>query len=167
MRAKKITAWLLAAGLLVTTAAAPVHAVEKISTDPTKEESVYVKMDADGEVKEVTATDVLKNIAKGKVKDQSDLEEIENVKGNETFTQNGENLTWDSVGDDIHYQGTVTKEFPVEMNISYKLDGKQVSAKELAGKSGAFYFKSRCNRFCSAIYDNLRNSKLTGLIKTG
>ena len=138
MRAKKITAWLLAAGLLVTTAAAPVHAVEKISTDPTKEESVYVKMDADGEVKEITATDVLKNIAKGKVKDQSDLEEIENVKGNETFIQNGENLTWDSAGDDIHYQGTVTKELPVEMNISYKLDGKQVSAKELAGKSGAF-----------------------------
>ena len=37
---------------------------------------------------------------------------------------------------DIYYQGNITKELPVDMKITYTLDGKTVSPEELAGQSG-------------------------------
>ena len=37
---------------------------------------------------------------------------------------------------DIYYQGTIKKELPVGISVSYQLDGKTISAAELAGKSG-------------------------------
>lgn len=43
---------------------------------------------------------------------------------------------WDAEGNDIYYQGSTTKALPVDVSVSYKLDGKTMSAKEIAGKSG-------------------------------
>ena len=43
------------------------------------------------------------------------------------------NLTWNAGGKDISYQGTSDKELPVDISISYRLDGKKVTAEELAG----------------------------------
>ena len=62
---------------------------------------------------------------------------MENVKGNETYTMNGDNMrVWDAQGNDIYYQGSIEKELPVNLSVSYTLDGKKVSPSELAGKSG-------------------------------
>ena len=104
-----------------------------------KEETVYVTMDANGKKDEVIVSDWLKNAGiNGKISDVSDLKDIQNTKGNEKFTQDDSTLTWDAKKNDIYYQGTSDKELPVGMEISYKLDGKEVSAKDLAGKSGKF-----------------------------
>lgn len=43
---------------------------------------------------------------------------------------------WDAKGNDIYYQGTTQKALPVDVSISYQLDGKPISAEALAGKSG-------------------------------
>ena len=43
---------------------------------------------------------------------------------------------WDAQGNDIYYQGTTNKALPVDVSISYKLDGKTISAENLAGKNG-------------------------------
>lgn len=102
-----------------------------------KEESVYVKADASGKAEETTVTEWLKNAGRGEVKDQSELQNIENIKGEEEFTEgNGGELTWKSEGEDIYYQGTTDKELPVEVKISYKLDGKDITAENLKGKDG-------------------------------
>lgn len=104
-----------------------------------KEETVYVTMDANGKKDEVIVSDWLKNAGiNGKISDVSDLKDIQNTKGNEKFTQDDSTLTWDAKKNDIYYQGTSDKKLPVGMEISYKLDGKEVSAKDLAGKSGKF-----------------------------
>lgn len=104
-----------------------------------KEETVYVTMDANGKKDEVIVSDWLKNAGiNGKISDVSDLKDIQNTKGNEKFTQDDSTLTWDAKKNDIYYQGTSDQELPVGMEISYKLDGKEVSAKDLAGKSGKF-----------------------------
>lgn len=104
-----------------------------------KEETVYVTMDANGKKDEVIVSDWLKNAGiNGKISDVSDLKDIQNTKGNEKFTQDDSTLTWDAKKNDIYYQGTSDKELPVGMEISYKLDGKEVSAKDLASKSGKF-----------------------------
>ena len=103
-----------------------------------KEETVYVNADATGNSDEVTVSDWLKNSGSvsGNLTDESILKEIKNVKGDETFTENGDQLTWNTAGEDIYYQGTTDKELPVSVKLTYFLDGKEVKPDELKGKSG-------------------------------
>lgn len=112
-------------------------ASEDSDAKPTKSETVYAKIDSTGSVKSVTVSDQLKNISgESKFKDISDLEDIINVKGDEAFSMTGKDLVWDAKGEDICYQGTTSKELPVGIEISYKLDGKDITAAALEGKSG-------------------------------
>ena len=91
-----------------------------------KDESVYVKADASGKVNE----------------DVTELQNVENVKGDETYTTGSEgSVSWKSEGKDIYYQGTTDKELPVDVDISYTLDGKEVDAKDLKGKDGKLEMK--------------------------
>lgn len=102
-----------------------------------KEETVYVLADSTGKERKVIVSDHLINDGnKDTIEDASDLKDIENVKGDETFKQDGSKLTWQADGNDIYYQGTSTKETPVSQTITYSLDGKEVKPEELAGKSG-------------------------------
>lgn len=113
------------------------HATDSEDTGFSKEESVYVKVDASGNVKKTTVSEWLKNPEKGTVSDTSELKDIKNVKGDETFeTGSNNNVSWKSEGNDIYYQGTIDKELPVDVKVSYKLDGKSISPKDLKGKSG-------------------------------
>ena len=113
------------------------HATDSEDTGFSKEESVYVKADASGNVKKTTVSEWLKNPEKGTISDTSELKDIKNVKGDETFeTGSNNNVSWKSEGNDIYYQGTIDKELPVDVKVSYKLDGKSISPKDLKGKSG-------------------------------
>lgn len=114
----------------------------KSDSDISKEETVYGNLDANGNVKETIVSDWLKNAGtNGTLKDSSDLSDITNVKGDETFSQDNKTLTWNTKDDDIYYQGTSTKELPVSMHITYSLDGKKMKADDLAGKSGKLTMK--------------------------
>lgn len=103
-----------------------------------KDETVYVLTGADGSVKKIIVSDWLKNeLGSASVADKSNLSDIENVKGDESYTINGDNMTvWDAQGNDIYYQGNIQKELPVGLSVRYYLDGKSVSPEELKGKSG-------------------------------
>lgn len=103
-----------------------------------KDETVYVLTGADGSVKKIIVSDWVKNeLGSASVADKSDLSDIENVKGDESYTINGDNMTvWDAQGNDIYYQGNIQKELPVGLSVRYYLDGKSVSPEELKGKSG-------------------------------
>lgn len=104
-----------------------------------KEEVVYVKMNASGEVSQVIVSDWLKNFNNDStLLDQSDLENITNIKGDETFTTNADgSISWAANGNDIYYQGSTTKELPFDMKLTYILDGEEFSAEDVVGKSGA------------------------------
>ena len=118
----------------VSTAQQAAELQQKIS----KDETVYVLTGADGSVKKIIVSDWLKNeLGSASVADKSDLSDIENVKGDESYTINGDNMTvWDAQGNDIYYQGNIQKELPVGLSVRYYLDGKSVSPEELKGKSG-------------------------------
>ena len=129
----------LAVGMSVMMGAVPVYAAGSTDTqDVYKEETVYVNADATGNSDEVTVSDWLKNSGSvsGNLTDESILKEIKNVKGDETFTENGDQLTWNTAGEDIYYQGTTDKELPVSVKLTYFLDGKEVKPDELKRKSG-------------------------------
>ncbi|MDD3416655.1 MAG: hypothetical protein PHY47_22130 [Lachnospiraceae bacterium] len=108
------------------------------STDYGKEETVYVLSDATGAPNKVIVSDWIKNPEASKeLSDASDLVDIENMKGYETFTKEKDGtIVWDANGSDIYYEGTSQKEVPVDVTITYTLDGKEISPDELAGKSG-------------------------------
>ncbi len=89
------------------------------SGEALKNETVYVIANPDGSTKKLIVSDQLKNMtAEAAKKEASKLDGATSVKGDEDW------------------QGTVEKELPVELKITYKLDGKTVKADELAGKSG-------------------------------
>lgn len=103
-----------------------------------KNESVYVTAGADGTAQDVVVADWLKDAkgVTGALKDSSNLTDIENVKGEEAFSQSGDELEWNTAGADIYYQGKTDKEIPVEVKITYTLDGQEMTAQEMLGKSG-------------------------------
>lgn len=103
-----------------------------------KEETVYVIADVTGKAQNIIVSEWLKNPdGKQELLDDTDLLDVENVKGDEEYTKNSDGtITWKAKGNDIYYQGTTQKELPVEVKVTYTLDGKKVSAKEIAGKSG-------------------------------
>ena len=105
--------------------------------ESTKEETVYVQASPSGETQEIIVSDWLKNVdGESSLTDKSDLTDIKNVKGDETFSQDGDKITWDANGNDIYYQGTSTKDLPVSLKVTYYLDGQEISPEDLAGKSG-------------------------------
>lgn len=102
-----------------------------------KEETVYVIAENDGSVNETIVSDHLINHEnQDTIKDASTLSDIRNVKGDETFTQDGNKLVWKADGNDIYYQGTSKAKIPVSEKITYFLDGKEIAPEKLAGKSG-------------------------------
>jgi len=108
------------------------------NTKISKDETVYILASANGKTQKIIVSDWLKNSADSdSISDRSDLTDIENVKSDETYkTDSGNVKIWNANGEDIYYQGNIEKALPAEMSVSYKLDGKTVSAEEIAGKSG-------------------------------
>lgn len=102
-----------------------------------KSETVYVIAGADGSVKKLIVSDRLKNPGTGKLNDVSGVRNPESLKGDETVTRgDGNALVWDAVGEDIYYTGEVEGELPVLVKITYFLDGEEIDAASVVGKSG-------------------------------
>lgn len=115
--------------------AAPVPAG---TAETKKEETVYVKAEADGTVRDIIVSDILRNgTGAESITDRSDLSGIKNVKGKEGFQKRDDGtLVWQAEGKDIYYQGETKKELPVDVKITYYLEGEEIEPSRLAGKSG-------------------------------
>ena len=131
---KKITATTLVIGQIIL-ASSNILAV-------TKEETVYSKLDTNGKSYQTVVSDHIKNTEYlEEIKDLSDLLEIENLSEDNTYTQNGNVIVWNAKGKDIYYNGKSEKELPIEVKMTYTLDGKEISPEELSGKSGKLNIK--------------------------
>ena len=120
-----------------------------------KEETVYVIADSSGKEQKVIVSDhLINNEDKETIEDATTLTDIENVKGDETFTQNGNKLVWQADGKDIYYQGTSVESLPVSQKLTYYLDGKEIAPEDLAGKSGKVTIR----------FDYTNNEKVTATI---
>ncbi|MBQ0041556.1 MAG: hypothetical protein KBS56_05960 [Clostridiales bacterium] len=104
-----------------------------------KDETVYVITGENGDATDVIVSDHLVNNGKAAViNDVSDLKNIENVKGDEKFTQDGNKLEWAADGKDIFYQGKSDKAIPVQMSLRYSMNGEPFTGQEMQGKKGNF-----------------------------
>ena len=103
----------------------------------TKDETVYSKLDSDGNnYKTIVSTHIKNTENADLINDLSDLLNVKNTSGDETYTQDGNKFVWNANKNDIYYQGESSKELPIECNVKYELDGKELSANEIVGKSG-------------------------------
>ena len=128
-----------------------------------KEETVYVIAGADGTPQKVIVSDWIKNPQKAKtIADKSDLKDIENTKGDETYTINEKKLVeWGADGNDIYYKGTSSEQLPVGVSIRYELDGAPIAPKDLGGKSGKLKMTfSYTNRQAEEVTINGKKEKI-------
>ncbi len=122
------------------TSSAAAAAWHESGMETDKEESVYVLTDAYGTPTEITVTAGLKNPGPdAELTDVTTLTDIVNKEGDETYTKQADgSILWENCGSDIHYEGKAdtSSELPLTVTVTYFLDGKEVSADELAGASG-------------------------------
>ncbi len=110
---------------------------------PFKNETVFVTSDVNGKTKSILVSDWLKNEKHfDTLLDSTNLDSVENIKGSEKLTISDNKLSVDSNGSDIYYRGSLPAEtkLPVSLAITYLLDGKEISGKELKGASGKLEF---------------------------
>lgn len=103
----------------------------------TKDETVYSNLKSNGEeYKTIVTTHIINEEDEKLLKDMTDLLNIENTSGDEKFTQDGESIVWEANKNDIYYKGETKKELPIDINVKYELDGKEITPEEIAGKTG-------------------------------
>ena len=133
MNNKKIMSKVIASSLVLalgTINAVPVFAYSK-------DETVYTKAKSNGEGYQTTVTEHIKNTDDLEtLNDISELLNITNTNGDEEFSRENNSITWKASGNDIYYKGNTEKELPIESSIKYELDGEEIEAKDLGGKSG-------------------------------
>lgn len=102
-----------------------------------KTETVYAVLNGDGSLSDIVVSGWLHNDSGIKnLKEKLNLTDVKNVKTDEVPEDNNGEYTWNSDSNDIYYQGNSTEQLPVTMQITYELDGQQLSQEELKGKSG-------------------------------
>lgn len=119
--------------------AAVVNETESEDAVSRKDEVVYILASPDGTANRVIVSDHLSNPGgQAALNDRSNLTNIENVKGDETFAPAGEDgeIVWAADGGDITYRGDSEAELPITVSITYTLDGEEIAPEALAGKSG-------------------------------
>ncbi len=110
----------------------------------TKNETVYEHLSSTGKVKSVLVNEHLKNInSKDTIYDKTNLKDITNINGNEKFELNNNVLSFENKGKEIYYSGKTENISPVEVKITYTLNGKEIKLKDLLGKSGKVSIKLR------------------------
>ena len=103
----------------------------------TKDETVYSNAKSNGEKYKTVVTTHIENTEDEEIlKDLTNLMNIENTSGDEKFSKEGENLIWEANTEDIYYKGDIDKELPIDISVRYKLDGKEISSKDIVGKTG-------------------------------
>ena len=128
---KRISAMILSLALLLCAA------VPAMAEAAAKDETVYILSDAQGQARRIIVSDWLKNPDKlDELTDATRLQNLTVVEGNATFERDGERLTWDADGKDVYYQGDSDEELPLTLQITYLVDGEEVPAADMAGKSG-------------------------------
>lgn len=102
-----------------------------------KTETVYSVLNSDGSISDTIVSSWLHDEdGINNIKETLNLTDVKNIKSNEKPSKDGNTYTWNAKGNDVYYEGTGTKQLPVSVKLRYELDGQEMSAKDMEGKSG-------------------------------
>lgn len=132
---KRIVSVLLA--VLILMGVFPYSAFAESENTP-KEEVVYVNLNADGSVKEINVVNIFNLDENGRIIDYGRYESLRNMTSVDKIGYSGETVTIDAKAGKLYYEGKMEKNImPWNISLRYYMDGKEYSASEIAGKSGA------------------------------
>lgn len=135
------------------------------SAAPAKDETVYVSLKGDGSTASIKVVNHVYGLeGASEFIDYGSYKDIKNLTNSLKPEITGEGIKWrisELKHKDFYYEGTIEKELPIKVEISYFLDGKEVKAEDLAGKDGKLKitFKVKFNK------DEYENSKLMAQIQ--
>ena len=102
-----------------------------------KSETVYAVMNGNGSIKSTTVSEHLYSASGlANVTDKTTLTDIQNTESDAEFTQNGEELVWNTNDTDVYYKGNTDKALPIDVKVTYALDGQEAALEDIIGKSG-------------------------------
>ena len=94
-------------------------------------------MNDDGSISSTTVSEhVYSASGLSNVTDKSSLTNIQNTESDAAFTQNGEDITWNTDDTDVYYKGDTDRSLPISAKITYAMDGQEAALEDLIGKSG-------------------------------
>ena len=120
-----------------------------------KNETIYVTKEAD-KIKDKTGSIWINSDNNIKVKDKTNLKDIKNLKTDKKVNLDNGYINWNEDSKDIYYQGKSKEDLPVDINVKYFLDGKEITSDKLKGKSGHLKIK------IEAINKKKTNAKIDG-----
>lgn len=149
------------------------------TSDRLKDENVYATLAEDGSVTGVYVVNEYTSKSEGKITDYGDYSSVKNLTTNETIEQNGDQISMNVPQGKFYYQGNLKiTDIPWNISISYTLDGKKISAENLAGQSGKLkiHIDIKENKNCdSNFFENyllqatvvLDTEKCSNIVATG
>lgn len=144
--AKRLTALALGVGLALTptAVASPTHAVSPVRavaedqthTQPAKDEVVYATMDLGGQISGISVVNAFLD-ANGAITDSGNYTETINLTNDDEIKRDGSKIRINTKPGDFYYQGNLSStDMPWIVSLKYYLDGKEITAENLIGKSG-------------------------------
>jgi putative membrane protein len=102
-----------------------------------KEEVIYATLDSSGKISEIYAVNILNVLKSGTISDHGDYSDLKNLTNTEQMDYKDHLVSSTANEGRFYYQGTMNeKVLPWDVTVSYYLDGKEISAKEIAGSQG-------------------------------
>lgn len=103
-----------------------------------KSEVIYATLDAAGGVDGIYAVNHFEMDAPGVVTDHGAYSSVLNLTDTEPLRWNGDTVELLASGDNAFYQGNLSStDLPWTFAVRYRLDGREISAADLSGKSGS------------------------------
>lgn len=145
MRFKQIAAVMMGTVLVFGSLPFSVLADEKGDTEKgkfsMKDEAIYGKLGANGVLKDMYVVNTFHDTKPGTIIDYGDYTNVRNLSNLSDIKQTDGNkvrFKAEKGDDDFYYQGDIDSQpLPWDIDISYKLDGKEVAPDQLAGKNGS------------------------------
>lgn len=154
---RKLTA-VLSLALIVCLCLTSVPAAAASEAKFTAEEVIYARLDANGTPKEGYAVVALNVTGAGTVTHYGDYSQVVNLSNTTPVEYSDGKVTMEAESGRWYYEGTLsTVELPWNIEISYFLDGKEVSPDELGGKSGELEINIKTSKngaVSGGFYDN-------------
>ena len=134
----KTGAVLLGAAVAVNAMAVPAMA----GTEVQKDENVYVNLNQDGSVSGVYVVNEYDLDEETDITDYGNYDSVKNLTTDEELKVSNDKVEIQAPSGKFYYQGNLKDaEVPWDISIDYQLDGKEISAEDLAGKSGKLQIK--------------------------
>lgn len=153
MNKKKIISVLLISLLLINSNSALALAEDASE----KEEIVYVNLNDDGTVKDITVVNSFETGSNQTIVDYGDYSSVRNMTSEDLITYESDKISINTTSDKTYYEGKLNStSIPWKIDIKYVLDGRSVTSGELAGSSGHLKIKldiSKNNAFEGNFYE--------------